>query len=153
MKKNLLFCAAAVLGLGSLISCTGNSCNAQPVSAESGAVVTADAAGVVDLKNDNKYRPGMKVKKLTILDFNATWCGPCKQFSPAFHQAAAKFGGKVDFVSIDTDANPNTAAAFGIRSIPTVIFIYPNGKTKTYIGTGDLLPANRFISLVQQALK
>lgn len=108
--------------------------------------------GVIKLTDDKKYRPGMKVTRLTILDFNATWCGPCKQFAPAFEQAAAKFAGKADFISIDTDANPATAKAFGIEAIPTVIFLYPNGQTKKFIGTGDILPAEKFISTVQKAL-
>ena len=110
------------------------------------ATESADAVKV--LSDDNVYRPGMKVDCLTILDFNATWCGPCKQFAPAFHEAAEKFGDKVTFVSIDVDVNPETAASFGIEAIPTVIFLYPNGKTRKYVGTEDLLPVSRFVSLV-----
>lgn len=108
-----------------------------------------DRQAVIDLHNDSEFRPGKKVERLTILDFNAVWCGPCKQFAPVFEQAAAKFGQTVDFVSIDVDENPATANAFGVRSIPTVVFIYPDGKTKQYVGTQDLLPATRFFALVQ----
>lgn len=113
---------------------------------------SADRGAVKVLKNDKLYRPGFKYQRLTILDFNATWCGPCKQFAPVFDSVAEKFVGKVDFVSIDTDNNPLTANAFGIEAIPTVIFIYPDGKTKSYVGTQDLLPESRFESLVNAAL-
>ncbi len=116
------------------------------------AAVAAQPKGVVVLDNDEAYRPGQKVSRLTILDFNAVWCGPCKQFAPAFDEAAKHFGANVDFVSVDVDNNPNTANAFGVQSIPTVIFLYPNGKSKAYVGTGDLLPASKFISLVQGAI-
>lgn len=116
------------------------------------AAEAAKAKGVTVLDNDGLYRPGKKVSRLTILDFNAVWCGPCKQFTPVFDEAAKNFGGAVDFVSVDVDNNPETAGAFGVESIPTVIFLFPNGKSKTYVGTGELLPASKFTALVQGAL-
>lgn len=152
MKKLFLLTAIAVLGAGSLFTSCSDRCNAQPASSDAQAMASA-SAGVVNLKNDTKYRPGMKVKRLTILDFNATWCGPCKQFAPAFDAAAKKYGNKVDFVSIDVDVNRQTADAFRISSIPTVIFLYPNGKSTKYVGTNDLLPGNKFNALIEKALK
>lgn len=116
------------------------------------ATTAVKAGGVIKLNNDNQYRPDTTVKRLTVLDFNATWCGPCKQFAPAFEQAAKEFGGKVDFISVDTDVNPHTAQAFGIQAIPTVIFLSPDGKTKKFVGTEEILPAERFISIVRKAL-
>lgn len=108
-----------------------------------------DRQAVVDLHNDNLFRPDMKLDRPTVIDFNATWCGPCKQFAPAFHLAAEQLGQTVDFISIDVDENPKTAVAFGISSIPTVLFIKPDGSVKKYVGTGELLPAERFIELVK----
>ena len=119
-------------------------------SDEAASLASASSDDKVKVLSDDKvYRPGMKVSKLTVLDFNATWCGPCKQFAPVFHAVADKYGDKVDFVSIDTDVNPETAQAFGIQAIPTVVFLYPNGKTKSFVGTEDIMPESRFSALVQ----
>lgn len=109
-------------------------------------------AGVVDVTDDAAYRPDTKVKQLTILDFNATWCGPCKMFAPAFDTAAEKFAGKAVFASVDVDNCPETANAFGIRAVPTLVLLRPDGKTVRYEGTQDLLPAEKFEKIVKDNL-
>lgn len=147
MKKILLIAAVC---LGALTT------TATELSAQGNTETTAQAAAndpVIVLKNDKLYRPGRKVKRLTILDFNATWCGPCRQFSPVFHDAAKQYAGKVDFISIDTDVNPETARAFGIQAIPTVIFLLPNGQTKTFVGTEDIMPLNKFTAKIKNFLQ
>ena len=106
---------------------------------QSGIATMDERAAVADLTNDNAYRPDTKVNRVTVLDFNATWCGPCKKFAPAFEKAAEVYGNQVDFYSVDVDQNPQTAKAFGVESIPTVVFILPDGTIKTYVGTADLL--------------
>lgn len=115
-------------------------------------VVTLQKFGdVIKLDNDNLYRPKTKVDVLTVLDFNAVWCGPCKQLDPVFHAAAKQYE-NVKFVSVDVDANPETAKAFGVNGIPRVVILSPDGKTQDFEGTGDLLPAEKFYEIINKSL-
>ncbi|MCM1451852.1 MAG: thioredoxin domain-containing protein [Clostridium sp.] len=99
----------------------------------------AEDSSILKPKSDAQIRPGMKVLRPTVIDFNATWCGPCRLFTPAFDKAAEKYSSKVDFYSIDTDQYPQTATAFSIRAIPTIVFMMPDGTVQTHVGLNDFL--------------
>ena len=62
-----------------------------------------------------------------VVDFWATWCGPCQQFAPVFSQVAAEMANRAVFLKLDTEANQATAANYQIRSIPTLM-IFHRGK-------------------------
>lgn len=63
-----------------------------------------------------------------IIDFYADWCGPCKMLSPIMEELAADYDGKVDIFKVDTEKEQELAGAFGIRSIPSVLFIPKNSE-------------------------
>lgn len=108
---------------------------------------------VVELTDAKQYAPGVKVSQLTILDFNAVWCGPCRQLTPVLEELASKYAGRVTFVSVDVDKYGELFEAYKLgQSIPAVLFLYPDGRTAQYVGTGDLLPASKFEALVDAAL-
>ncbi|HID71407.1 MAG TPA: thioredoxin, partial [Thermoplasmata archaeon] len=64
---------------------------------------------------------------VTLVDFWAPWCGPCRMIAPVIEQLAKEYAGKVVFAKLNTDENRNTAMRFGIMSIPTLL-VFKNGK-------------------------
>ena len=64
---------------------------------------------------------------LAIVDFWATWCGPCRMISPLLDQLAGEYAGKVKVTKLDVDSNIKTATRFNVRSIPTILF-FKDGK-------------------------
>ena len=84
-------------------------------------------------------------KGLAVVDFWATWCGPCRMVAPILDQLASEYAGKVKITKVDVDANQKTAATFSVRSIPTLLFIkdgkvvdqvvgaLPKAQLQTYI--------------------
>lgn len=76
----------------------------------------------IECMNDDHFNRivGENVDKIMIVDFTATWCGPCQKFAPQF-KAAATMKPAIPFVKVDIDRNPGTAAMYGVRAVPTVM--------------------------------
>lgn len=66
--------------------------------------------------------------KPAIVDFYATWCGPCKALAPVLEELAKEYDGKIYVYKVDVDKEKDLAAAFNIRSIPTLLWIPQSGK-------------------------
>jgi len=66
-------------------------------------------------------------KTAILVDFWATWCGPCKMAEPVLEELSGEYKDKVGIAKLDVDANPNTATKFGVMSIPTTI-LFKEGK-------------------------
>lgn len=79
-----------------------------------------------------------KGNKPAIIDFYASWCGPCQRLSPIIDEIAEEYAGKVDIYKVNVDDEEELAKLFGVRSIPTLVYIpmgenptiQPGGKTK-----------------------
>jgi thioredoxin len=72
--------------------------------------------------------------KPCIIDFYATWCGPCKMLSPILEELSHEYAGKVNFYKVNTEEQQELAAAFGIQSIPSLLFCPMKGKPQMAMG-------------------
>ena len=81
----------------------------------------------VEISNANFDEMVLKAKIPVLVDFWAPWCGPCRMVAPVVDELAGEYDGKVSFVKINVDENPETARQYGVMSIPTLI-IFKNGQ-------------------------
>ena len=85
-----------------------------------------------------------------IIDFYADWCGPCKMVAPILEELSEEYNGKINIYKVDTEQEQELAAAFAIRSIPSMLFI-PMGE-QPQMATGAL-PKQNLKEIIQQVLK
>ena len=116
------------------------------------AAAEAQAPKVVEVANDAAAPNLDKVKKLTIIDFNATWCVPCRKFESVFDSVAENYGDDAFFLSVDVDNCPQLAEKYNVSSIPTILLIRPDGKTETYVGLEDIYPYDKFEQVIKKNL-
>ncbi len=90
-------------------------------------------AKVCNYKTDGKEFE-YKNDKPAIVDFYADWCGPCRKLSPILEEIAEEYDGKIIIYKVNTDKEPEIASAFGIRALPTLLFIPTEGETSHLLG-------------------
>jgi len=92
-----------------------------------------------------------KGDKPTIIDFSALWCQPCKILTPILDELSVTYNGKVDFYKVDVDAEQEVSAVFGIKSIPSMLFV-PNNVDPPQMAQGAL-PKEQIINVIKDLFK
>ncbi len=82
---------------------------------------------------------------LTLVDFYADWCGPCRMLSPVIEELAEKRGNEVKFLKVNVDESQQTARDFGITSIPTIILFKDGQEKSRVVGLQDFDELSNFI--------
>ena len=77
---------------------------------------------LMEVNDGNFEEKVLRAGRPVLVDFSATWCGPCKQLKPVVEELAGEYQGRVDVVHIDVDEARNTAALYGVMSVPTLMF-------------------------------
>lgn len=88
---------------------------------------------VADIENNTdewKFLGG----KPALIDFYASWCGPCKRLSPLLEEISEEYAGKIDIYKVNIDDEYELASIFGIHSVPTLIFVPKNGTPQMITG-------------------
>ena len=73
-------------------------------------------------------------QKVAVVDFNATWCGPCRMLGPVLEELSDELAGQVAFYGCDVDENDELAGKFGIMSVPTVLLLQNGEKAAVQVG-------------------
>ena len=144
MRKNIfVLAAAAVFTLGSCNTTAKNKTeNKQPETVQTKKgnkmkTMEIDEATFREKIMDYKTAGdawNFKGDKPAIVDFYATWCGPCKATAPILEEIAGQYDGKIDVYKVDVDKNQELSALFNIRSIPSLLFIPKTGKPTMSVG-------------------
>lgn len=130
-------------------------CAYMPIaSAQNGKVNKISQGEYKALVHDYTYNNDkwvFKGKQNVVIDFSAEWCGPCKSLSPILDELAKEYDGKVLFYKVDIDECNELAGAYGITSVPTMLFCPANGSTPTAI-TGAY-PKEEIINVINYVFK
>lgn len=87
--------------------------------------------------------------KPCVIDFYADWCGPCKMVAPVLEELSGEFSGKLDVFKVNTEEEQELASVFGIRSIPSILFVPLSGQPQMAMGA---LPKETFIKAFKEVL-
>lgn len=102
---------------------------------------------VFDYENNTEWK--FEGQLPCLIDFYADWCGPCKMVAPILEQLSVEYEGKINIYKIDTEAEQELAGAFGIQSIPSLLFCPKDGKPQMAMGA---LPAQQLRNAIDEVL-
>ena len=86
---------------------------------------------------------------ITIMDFTAKWCGPCRQLKPVLHEIEKEYGGRAKVQEIDTDDDPVTAQQFRVTAMPTVVLMRDGREVGRFVGAR---PKKFVVGVLERAL-
>ena len=105
---------------------------------------------IIEELNENNFDTSvLKSSKLTLVDFSAPWCGPCRKMTPVLEQIQNEMTDTVKVVKVDTDKNPSIASNYGVFSLPSLL-LFKDGEVKEVMV--GLMPKNSVIANIKKYL-
>ena len=99
--------------------------------------------------NEAGFNEKIPAAPIAMVDFWATWCGPCRMLAPVIEELGEKYEGKALIAKVDVDAEPALAARFGVMSIPTVVILKDGREVGRKVG---LMPAEAYTQILDENL-
>lgn len=107
------------------------------------------AGNVADVQDAVFESQVLKSDRPVLVDFWATWCQPCKAIAPIVEELAGEYDGKVSFYKLDVDHNRATAAAYGVRGVPTLMLFKGGKVVDQMVGAGS---KDRLKAMIEKAV-
>ena len=105
----------------------------------------AESNNIIEITSKNQFDEAIKSENLTIVDFWAVWCGPCRVLKPLLHKIAGEHP-EIQLLTVDVDSNQELAAQYDINSIPAV-FMFKNGEiVDSFVG---VMPENEILEKIE----
>ena len=127
MKKSILFVASIMVSM-TIIAC-GNKTDRNPATSTSDttSVTAPKSASIIEIKDQQTFDSLTNSKGYILVDFYATWCGPCRRLAPVLEEVAKEMPRKLSILKVDVDKNPTLANKYKVNAIPHII-VYKDGK-------------------------
>jgi len=103
---------------------------------------------VTELNDSNLLATVQAAKVPVLVDFSATWCGPCKALAPTIEKVATEYNGRLAVYKVDIDAAMESAGSFNISSVPTCIFFRDGKEVDRFSGNFDLRTVKSYVDRV-----
>ena len=134
--KKLIFCLVALMAFTACNNQSENrNNNDETAGSTEGTKSEMPVASPEDEGQDQwTKQTTIMTSKPMVIDFFATWCGPCKQLAPILDEIEQNHKGEVIFKRIDVDQEPELAQEFNVEAIPTLMFVTPKGEYQTIMG-------------------
>ncbi len=152
MKNILQVAVTAALALTSCGGRTGANPGSAGIVEKETATVSLNKAGFLQRVVNYEMNPDEWLflgDKPAIIDFYATWCGPCRNIAPILETIARDYEGQIDVYKIDVDKEQELAAIFGIQSLPSILFIPVDGQPQMIQGAR---PKKEFVKVIEEVL-
>lgn len=137
--RKLIFAISLALSVAlCFTACNGRSESENVEISENQPVDIKDVVDVEENTDSNEIASDNATASAEVIDFYATWCGPCKALAPMLEQLEKKYSGKIKFTRVDVDEQPDVAQKYNIEAMPTLVYLVNGKEVNRTVGLLDM---------------